>query len=202
LKIVRTGNPDEPISQVLLLQQDEDDENKDDARCREGLDQRRYQCRERLKRAGIWLSHFNRDGPVRDGAGIRRGRRTGFCGFWPIEFFLQISQHLGSLFERPARRSRAAQRLYLLTKIRLITRQITCQLADLSEHQGAKSEDHAEREQDDNRDCCEARQIQTLKEFHEGRQHKAEQHGERHWQQYFATKVKGRNDRGSDEDAH
>jgi hypothetical protein len=36
LKIVRTGNSDESIAQVLLLQEDEDDENNNDTRGREG----------------------------------------------------------------------------------------------------------------------------------------------------------------------
>jgi hypothetical protein len=41
--------------------------------------------------------------------------------------------------------------------------------------------------------------MQALKEFHWRRQHKAEQHSERHWQQYFSSKVKGRDDRGGDQ---
>ena len=39
--------------------------------------------------------------------------------------------------------------MYLLPKVRLITRQIPCQLAYLRKHQGGESEDHAECEQND-----------------------------------------------------
>jgi hypothetical protein len=50
----------------------------------------------------------------------------------------------------------------------------------------------------DNRNRGEARQIQALKQSHRGRQHKAKQHSERNWQQYFSPKVNCRDEQGGD----
>ena len=62
LQVMRTGQPDQPITKILALKQNEDDKNDDDARCCERMEQRRNKALQTLQRAWIGLTDFHGNG--------------------------------------------------------------------------------------------------------------------------------------------
>jgi len=65
LQVIRPRQPDEPITEILSLQQNKDDENDDNAGRRQRMKQRRDQGSQALQRARIGLAHLDRNGRER-----------------------------------------------------------------------------------------------------------------------------------------
>src|SRR3984893_13465551 len=62
LEVIGARQPNEPVTKIFALKQNEDDENDDDAGCREGMNERRDQGPQALQRTGIGLAYFHRNG--------------------------------------------------------------------------------------------------------------------------------------------
>ena len=132
LQILRAGKLDEPIPEILALQENEDDENDRDAGGRERLQQRRNQRGDAFQRTRRRLTHLDRDrSRLLPGRGrLRRcPARRGVLGL--VELLAEILQHVGGAFERAAGRRRATQRLDLFAHGGLVARQIAGQLIEL-----------------------------------------------------------------------
>src|SRR3984893_7762422 len=71
LEVVGAGQPNEPVTKIFALKQNEDDENDDDAGCREGMNKRGNQSPKALQCPRIGLAYFYRNGCL-----WSRGTRT------------------------------------------------------------------------------------------------------------------------------
>ena len=144
LQIVRAREPDQTVSKILALDQDEDDEDDDDAGGRERIEQRRNQGSQILQRARIRLAHFNRDRRDRPGriwtAETRDRPSDRFVVLWLVELPAQLLQHVRRAFQCAAARRGAAHRLDLFPHRRLINRKIAGQLGQLICDQCAQAE--------------------------------------------------------------
>jgi len=119
------------------LHQNEEDENRDDARGCKRMDERRYQRRQGLQSAGIRLLDLNRDRSRRRSAGADKRSGRGGDAIGPIKFAAQIMQHFRSTFERAGTGGSTAQALNLIAQCGFIVRQVLGELIDLRNHQNA-----------------------------------------------------------------
>src|SRR6476660_2402332 len=132
---MRTGQPDQTITKILALKQNEDDKNDDDPRGCEWVKQRGNKALQTLQCAWIGLADFHRNGfewrSFRACARSRRARRL--LGL--VEFFAQVLQHAGRAFKRAPAGGGLTKCLDLLAYRGLISRQIPCQLRQLGGEQ-------------------------------------------------------------------
>jgi hypothetical protein len=143
LQIMRAREPDQAISKILALDQDEDDEDDDDAGGRQRIEQWRNQGPQILQGSRVGLPYFNGDRlgrPCRIWRAEARDRSPErFVLLWPVELPAQLLEHIGRTFERAAARRDAAYRLDLFTHRRLINRKVSGELGQLICDQGAEA---------------------------------------------------------------
>jgi hypothetical protein len=117
LQIVRTGELDEAIAQILPLQKDENHEYRHDAGRGQRPQQRRDQRRNAFKRGGRGLTHLDRDRlDFLSGRYSLRRRDQGRRGvLWLVKLLPEVLQNVGGAFQRAAGGGRPAHRFDLFT---------------------------------------------------------------------------------------
>ena len=65
LEVIGAGQPNDPVTKIFALKQNEDDENDDDAGRRERMNERGDQSPQALQRTWIGLAYFHRNGRLR-----------------------------------------------------------------------------------------------------------------------------------------
>ena len=198
LQIVRARQPDQAVSKILALDQDEDDEDDDDAGGRQRIEQWRDQGSQILQGTRVGLAHFNGDRQGRPGS-IRRAETRDrsadrFVLLWPVELPAQLLEHVRRTFEGAAARRDAAHRLDLFTHRRLINRQVSGQLGQLIGDQRAQAEDNGECQKDDAHDRQAAGNAGALQQSDRRSEHKTEKNSERDGYEYFSAEIQRRNE--------
>ena len=146
VQIAGAEEPDEPVAQVLPLQQHEHDEDDDDAGGRQRLDQRSDDGLQQLQRRGVGLPDLNRDRLWLDGFRLERRcvflrrRRLGRL----LDVLPEVAQHLPRALDKAAAGCARLQGTDLLADIVLIPRQAGPKFGDLPGDDEPEDEDAQE----------------------------------------------------------
>ena len=163
LQVVRAGEADQAVPQVLPLQQDEDHEDDDDPGRRSGWMSGVMKAPRVCRAPGSgWRTSTGMGFVSRGGHGARRQRvgRRSCPGLRLVEFLAQVLQHVGGALERAAAGGGPAQGLHLLAHGGLVARQVAGELGDLRRHDGGESRDAGKGNQDDTDDGQRPRHMQ------------------------------------------
>jgi hypothetical protein len=192
LQVVRAREPDQAVSEIFALNQDEDHEDDDDAGCRQGIEQRRYQGPQVLQCSRIRLADFDRNRSDRRCIWIAepRGRPTdGFVFLWLVEFPAQFLKHIGSAFQRAAACRRTANGLDLFAHRRLINRKVAGELGKLICDQGTQTEDNHERQDNDAYDRKPSGNTCALQQPDKRSEDKTEKNCQSDGYEYFSAEI-------------
>ena len=189
LEIRAAEQPDEPVAQILALEQDEDNEQKHDAGGGERRQQRADDGLIETPSRRLGRLDLDRDRRV---ARLQRRRADAWRGGRAcrlVELLLQVGQHVACPFQHLRFARGVAQRRDLLRQRGAVVRQVGGELGRLARHHPAKGEDEAEGDGDDDADREHARHLDLAEHEQRRGQHEAQQDGERERQQHLAGDV-------------
>ena len=194
---------DQPVAQILALQQDENDEQDDDAGGGERRQHRAKHALQNLEGPRLGLSDLDGDGLV--GSRLFKARRRGGA-LWhrpcPLgDLVLDALERARDIVEGAGRFRRFAQGRDLACKHVLIARQVARKLRDLVREHPAKSEDDGEGQRHDNAYRRQAWHFDRAQQQQERRQHETQENGKRKRQQHLAPDIEPADDDGPDHQA-
>ena len=205
LQIVRAGEANEPVTNILPLEQEEHHEDDDDAGGCQRLNQRADDGLDDLQCRRIGLMYFDRHrlrrlGGMRHliclicrGRGLAVGRRRG-----PGDLAGETPQHARRASDDAAAGGRTAQRVDLVFDVALIGRQILGQVRELAANDRADAEDHQKRQQDRRNDRGYAAEVPSAQQQHQRSEREAQQDRQRKRHKDLASKVQRRDDDDAD----
>src|SRR5271163_4523867 len=145
-KIARPGEPNKPVAQIFALEQKEDDENNYNASRCQGLEQCGRNSVDELQWRRGGLADLNRNRALLLYA-WRIGARLVRCGFvvrlaWLLDLLVEIFHHLRSTVDHATLTGRIPQRMDFLPDVGLISRQVRCQMRELSADERTDAADY------------------------------------------------------------
>ena len=178
MEVAPTGKPQQPVPQVLPIDQDHDDKDDHEPGCGQRLKQWSDNAPDERKRLEVGLSDFYRQrlcGVSRVSGGRGRPSRGRDVRLGSGQFYAEVSQHIRC----PAEDSRAGDELWQRTnfsfEVATVLRKVSRKRRNLLDHNRDEPQDDQET---DHRRCGnggDPAHLQTAKRAHHRRQQKTQE---------------------------